>query len=81
MVCGAVYVVYMLTVDIPMYYNRWLQDEANHRVYNTVVEGIKDAGQCKLVTGKYDDWVGDFSWMIGYFSVAVWGSIFVINLT
>lgn len=75
----------MITVDIPMYYNRWQSNNQNINNNNnnnnqlTFMEGIKEAASCKIVSGKYEDWKEDFSWMLGYFSFAVWTSIYLIN--
>jgi len=79
LVFGPMYVAYMIWVDIPMYYNRWRQDEMNNHQYYSVYEGISHAASCKVITGKYEAWAEDFSWMLGYFSFAVWTSIWLIH--
>jgi hypothetical protein len=76
---GPIYVIYMILVDIPMYYNRWLGDEQRGAHYHTFLEGVKDATACKIVTQDYEMWKGDLSWITGYFSFAVWVSIWLIR--
>lgn len=79
LVFGPIYVAYMGWVDVPMYYNRWRQDELNNHQYYSFVEGLGHAASCKVVTGQYSAWAEDFSWMLGYFSFAVWTSIWLVH--
>jgi len=72
---GPLFVAFMVFNDIPMYYNRWLQNESDHVSYFTFLEGLKDSMSCKMVTQKWSDWAEDIPWMTGYFSVCVWVSI------
>ena len=76
-VIGLIYVLYMFLVDVPLYYNRWLSDERNGKKYFSFIDGVKDATSCKLVTQEFDAWKDDLSWITGYFSVAVWISIWL----
>ena len=41
LVFGAAYVAFMTTVDVPMYFSRWLTDRANGRMYLTLGEGLR----------------------------------------
>lgn len=77
LVSGPIYVAYMVTVDIPMYYYRWKQDEERGRQYYSIGDGVRDASQCKVVTQDYEAWREDLSWITLYFSVAVWASIWL----
>lgn len=76
---GPIYVIYMLTVDIPMYYNRFIADERRGAKYYTFLEGVQDAKSCKVVTQEFSAWKEDMSWITLYFSVAVWASIWLIR--
>jgi hypothetical protein len=72
---GLAYVVYMFSVDVPMYWARWLADEARGRVYFDVAAGFADASGRWVVSHRWTEWRGEVLWMTLYFSVAVWVSI------
>lgn len=72
---GAIYVLYMFTLDIPMYFTRWLEEVSNHTAYTTFAEGFKNLATDWHVTRNPSDWTGEFIWMIIYFSLAVWISL------
>ena len=72
---GLAYVVYMFSVDVPMYWARWLADEARGRVYLDVVAGFADVSGRWVVSHRWAEWRGEVLWMTLYFSVAVWVSI------
>lgn len=72
---GLLYVVYMYSVDVPMYWARWLADEARGRAYLDVAAGFADASGRWVVSHRWSDWRGEALWMTLYFSVAVWISI------
>eukprot|EP01114_Cavostelium_apophysatum_P020081 TRINITY_DN6632_c0_g1_i1.p1 TRINITY_DN6632_c0_g1~~TRINITY_DN6632_c0_g1_i1.p1 ORF type:complete len:303 (-),score=28.44 TRINITY_DN6632_c0_g1_i1:16-924(-) len=78
-ILGPAYILYMVFVDVPMYYRRWTEDEENGRTYYSVWAGLKEANSCKFVNGKYSYWAEDAVWMAGYFSVAVWISIWLMR--
>ena len=40
---GVAYVLYMFGVDVPMYWSRWMADEAAGRSYLTLAQGLADA--------------------------------------
>jgi hypothetical protein len=73
--CGAAYVLFMTTVDVPMYVTRFRADEAAGRRYLGFVEGVRAAATQWIVTGSIDDWREEMPWMALYFSVCVWLSI------
>ena len=75
---GVVYVAFMFLVDVPMYWSRWLADEANGRSYLSLAQGALDASTCKLVSFRWEDWKSEVTWMSLYFSVGVWASISLI---
>ena len=72
---GVVYVAYMFSVDVPMYWARWVADEAQGRQYLGIAQGAIDASARWVVSHRWDDWKTEAVWMSLYFSVAVWFSI------
>lgn len=72
---GMVYVIYMFGVDVPMYWARWIADEAQGRHYLGLAQGAADASARWIVSHRWDDWKTEVIWMSLYFSVAVWLSI------
>lgn len=77
---GMVYVVFMFAIDVPMYWMRWLDDEAIGRGYLSVEQGLLDISTRWIVSHRWDDWKGEVVWMSLYFSVAVWLSIALVLL-
>lgn len=78
-VTAFLYVVYMVTVDVPAYVNNWLADEANGKVYVSISEGLREVATVWRQTYAEADWQYEFVWMTLYFSVAVWISIYIMN--
>jgi hypothetical protein len=78
-VAGAAYVVYLLLVDVPMYWHRWILDEVNGRQYLSFAQGIVDVSERRVVDFRWQDWKSEIAWMTLYFSVAVWISIALIH--
>ncbi len=76
---GMVYVGFMFLVDVPMYWSRWLADEASGRTYLDLAQGLGDVSQRWVVSHRWDDWKSEVVWMSLYFSVAVWLSIALIH--
>jgi hypothetical protein len=76
---GSVYVGYMFFVDVPMYWTRWLADEASGRAYLSLTQGLLDITGPSAVSHRWDDWKSEVIWMSLYFSVAVWISISLIH--
>ncbi len=75
---GIAYVTYMFTVDVPMYWNRWVASESVGRAYLGFTAGVTDALQRRMVTWEWSDWSSEVAWMTLYFSVAVWISISLV---
>src|SRR5215469_2597436 len=44
-VAGAGYVIYLLLIDVPMYWHRWLTDEATGRHYLSFAQGVVDVSE------------------------------------
>jgi len=76
---GAAYVLYMFMVDVPMYWARWVADEALGRDYLGVAQGIVDASMRRVVSHRWEDWRSEVVWMSLYFSAAVWLSIGLVH--
>lgn len=72
---GLVYAVYMFAVDVPMYWARWVADEATGRHYPSLAAGVADAASRWTVSHDWAHWRSEVVWMTLYFSVAVWISI------
>jgi hypothetical protein len=77
---AAVYVAYMFAVDVPMYWARWVDDEAQGRAYFGVLQGAVDASTRWTVTHSWEVWRTEVTWMTLYFSLAVWMSIALVHL-
>lgn len=71
----AMYVGFMLIVDVPMYINRWLEDQFNGKTYFTFKQGLVDLNTRWVITHDIKDWASEIPWMSLYFSAAVLISI------
>ena len=78
-VAGAAYVTYIFRIDVPMYWSRWIADQAIGRHYLTIAQGIHDVATRRAVSYQWSDWKSEIVWMSLYFSVAVWLSIALIH--
>jgi hypothetical protein len=76
---GLIYVAYMFLVDVPMYWSRWLADEASGRPYLSIAQGVRDVSERWVVSHRWQDWKSEVIWMSLYFSVAVWISISLVH--
>lgn len=73
------YVVFMFTIDVPMYFGRWRSDTAAGTRYLPLAEGIRDAATRWVVTFRIEDWRWEMLWMSLYFSFGVWISVSLIR--
>jgi hypothetical protein len=73
------FVVFMCTVDVPMYLTRWQADELSGRSYLSLLDGLRDVSSRWIVTHSYQDWHQEIAWMTLYFSVAVWISLILVH--
>jgi hypothetical protein len=76
---GIAYVTFMFCVDVPMYWSRWLADEAAGRRYLSLAQGMLDVASRRVVSHRWSDWQHEVVWMSLYFSVAVWISVSLIH--
>ncbi|MGQ3052098.1 MAG: hypothetical protein ACT6S0_09960 [Roseateles sp.] len=72
---GMIYAAYMFFIDVPMYWARWVADEATNKAYTSVAAGVADAASRWHVSHEWSHWRSEVVWMTLYFSVAVWISI------
>jgi hypothetical protein len=77
---GIAYVGFMFLVDVPMYWSRWLSDQASGRSYMSIAQGLVDASGRWVVSHRWQDWQNEVTWMSLYFSVAVWLSIALVHV-
>ncbi|MDB5812581.1 MAG: hypothetical protein JWN94_4703 [Betaproteobacteria bacterium] len=78
-VAGIAYIAFMFLVDVPMYWSRWLADEASGRLYLSLAQGLLDVSGRWVVSHRWEDWHSEMAWMSLYFSVAVWISIALVH--
>lgn len=74
------YVIFMVTVDVPMYVKRWRQGIAQGEPKLGLAEGFQDALSRRIVTRDWAIWKPEVAWLTGYFSCAVWVSIALAHL-
>jgi hypothetical protein len=77
--CGALYVAFMVFVDVPMYLSRWQIDRADGHEVLSLSAGLREIlNRCSVVR-EWAAWREDIPWLTLYFSVAVWISIAVAH--
>jgi hypothetical protein len=69
------YLVFLMTVDVPMYVHRWRDKMANGNRLLRPLEGLRDASTRWVVTRDLAAWKDEIPWMSLYFSAAVWASL------
>jgi hypothetical protein len=69
------FVVFMASVDVPMYWTRWQADLASHTEYLSLLQGFADVFAACRVDFSWHVWREEIPWMTLYFSVTVWVSI------
>lgn len=65
------YVIFMFTVDVPMYVTRLLADNAAGKQHLGLIDGLIDLNTRWHVTHSIVDWKTEIPWMTLYFSFAV----------
>ena len=71
----ACYVLFMSTVDVPMYLERWRADLADDKPLLGLFAGLHEVATRWVVTHRFTPWHNEIPWMSLYFSVAVWTSL------
>lgn len=65
------YVLFMFTIDVPMYVGRLKQDLLNDKAFLSFTQGIIDLNTRWHVTYSIEDWKTEIPWMTLYFTFAV----------
>jgi hypothetical protein len=69
------YLAFLMTVDVPMYFNRWRTGGADGNRQLSAFEGLVDVSTRWVVTHDLAEWKDEIAWMSLYFSMAVWASL------
>lgn len=69
------YILFMVTVDVPMYLGRLKADQESGKRLLGLVEGFQDLNSRWIVTHDIEQWKTEIPWMSLYFSAAVWVSL------
>jgi len=64
-----------------LYLPRYISDEAKDVHYTGFADGLSKLAACAKVSQDMATWSADVPWMTGYFSVAVWTSIWLSTAT
>jgi hypothetical protein len=75
---GVAYVAFIFFYDVPMYWARWLSDQAHKREYLGIAAGIADCARRCTVSYRWSDWRNEVPWMSLYFTFGVWSSIWLV---
>ena len=75
---GAAYVAFIFLYDVPMYWSRWLADQANGRKYLRIADGLVDVSGRWTLSCRWADWKDEVLWMSLYFTFGVWCSIWLV---
>jgi hypothetical protein len=78
---GAVYCAFIFVYDVPMYWSRWLADQARGRKYLSIADGMVDVCRRWTVSCRWEDWRNEVGWMSLYFTFGVWSSIWLVHLS
>lgn len=73
------YIIFMVGVDVPMYWHRYRQDTVMGVGYLSLTQGILDSAKACIVSFNWSVWRQDIIWMTLYFTVAVWASILLAH--
>jgi hypothetical protein len=76
---GSAYFLYLVLVDVPMYWSRWIADGLAGKHYLPLFQGLLDAAAPPVVSYSWDVWKSEMAWMAAYFSVGVWTSIWLVH--
>jgi hypothetical protein len=69
------YLAFLVTIDVPMYLNRWRAGLADGSKPLGFLEGLRDVSTRWVVTHDFAHWKEEIAWMSLYFSAAVWASL------
>jgi hypothetical protein len=77
-VVGAIYTLFMIVVDVPMYLYKYQEIQKTVPVIS-FYDGLFDSFNCTIVSQRYEDWKDEMAWISGYFSIAVWISLYIAS--
>ena len=69
------YLVFLMTIDVPMYVARWRTNDADGGKRLRPIEGLYDVSTRWVVTHDLAAWKEEILWMSLYFSAGVWASL------
>ena len=69
------FLVFLITIDVPMYLNRWHEGLAGGGKALSPLEGLRDVSTRWVVTHDFAEWKDEMAWMSLYFTAAVWASL------
>jgi len=69
------YLAFLMTIDVPMFLNRWRTGSADGGNRLKPREGLRDVSTRWVVTHDLAEWKDEIAWMSLYFSAAVWASL------
>jgi len=69
------YILFMTTIDVPMYWSRWQMELKEGLPNLSLLQGLVDASRSCVVSFEQRIWREEIPWMTLYFTVAVWVSI------
>ena len=78
--CTVLYLAFLVTVDVPMYFTRWRAGRADGKLHLPLFEGLRDVSTRWVVTHELAEWKEEIAWMSLYFSGAVWASLALVVL-
>jgi len=77
---SCLYTIFMILVDIPMYYNRYIVlDLEPIKTKTLLFDSLIDMASCKKISQTYNTWKDEIPWMSGYFIGATWLSMKLIT--
>lgn len=71
------FIVFMIAIDVPMYWQRYVVDSASGKTYLSLWQGLQDAAVNYRVSFDWKLWSVEIPWMTLYFTLAVWVSIYL----
>jgi hypothetical protein len=74
------YIVFMTSIDVPMYMARWYAHLAEGMEYLSLQQGIADASLACIVNFNWEVWRMEIPWMTLYFTLAVWVSLLLAHV-
>jgi hypothetical protein len=69
------YLAFLVSIDVPMYVDRWRADLESGKELFGLLAGLHDVSTRWVVTHDVAHWKEEIAWMSLYFSVAVWSSL------